>query len=131
MKLEDLFEDWKQERLKGCKCKGPGARNVNPKCPIHGVEEVNEAKGGFKLYTEHPYGAGFMDTPVTKGELLPTEDGDAVTFVGISADGKKIKVKHDGEAKEVSPKEVMGIILPADESVKGRKDFVEMDGQVY
>lgn len=32
---------WKDERLRGCKCKGPLKRDVNLKCPIHGVEKIN------------------------------------------------------------------------------------------
>ncbi len=80
---------------------------------------LNEAKAGFKLYTEHPYGHGFMKTPVTKGEMLPTEDGDEMEFVGISADGSKVIVKYEGEQQEVEPSRVEGKILPAGQKPDG------------
>ncbi len=95
------------------------------------LTELFEAAEKFKLYTEHPYGQGFMSVPVRKGEVLPCEDGGTATFLGITADGKKVRV-HDEtpeDIEEVDPKEVMGIILPASESVKGRKDFVDMSDE--
>lgn len=92
------------------------------------LADLFEDKEAFRLYTEHPYGHGFMSIPVRKGEVLPCEDGGEVKFLGITADGKKVRV-HDEtpeDIEEIDPKEVMGIILPASESVKGRKDFIEM-----
>lgn len=82
------------------------------------VAELFEAKAAFKLYTEHPYGHGLMKTSVAKGETLTTDDIEGA-FAGISADGKKVILKVDGENKEVSPEDVGGKILPADQKPGG------------
>ena len=41
-KALDDNKAWKAERLRGCKC--PSAKQVNPKCPIHGVPEEKATK---------------------------------------------------------------------------------------
>ena len=89
-----------------------------------------EAKGGFKLYTEHPYGGGFMDIPVKKGEKLPTDDGDEVVFDHIDKAGD-VFCKVDGEVKKVAVADIGGIVVPAGESVKGRKGFIAMGGKMF
>lgn len=83
------------------------------------VAELFEAKAMFKLYTEHPYGNGLMKTSVAKGEVLTSEKGDDGVFAGITADGKKVIIKVDGENREVSPEDVGGKILPADQKPGG------------
>jgi len=55
----------------------------------------------FKLYTEHPYGNGYMLEPVTRGEHLHDEESDELmSFVGVSDDGKVIG-KVGGKTIEV------------------------------
>lgn len=92
-----------------------------------------EAKSGYKLYTEHPYGNGIMDTPVKKGEVLPCEDGSEVEFVGITDNGHLVIVldRETGETEEITPEAVSGTILKADVSVKGREGFVAMGGKMF
>lgn len=80
-------------------------------------ESLNE---GFKLYTEDPYGNGFVKKPVKKGEVLPTEDGEHVEFCRVTDDGKKVVVMVDGEEKEMSLKKLGGKTLPADEKPSGK-----------
>lgn len=78
----------------------------------------------FKLYTEHPYGNGYMLEPVTRGEHLHDEESDELmSFVGVSDDGKVIG-KVGGKTIEVDPERVGGKILPADqEPVPGKDGF--------
>lgn len=85
------------------------------------LQELFEAKEGFKLYVQHPYGHGYDRTPVKVGEILPAEDDDHWEFVGITDDGKKVILKHDktGEEKIEMAMFVDGKILPASEKPSG------------
>lgn len=93
------------------------------------LADLFEAHGtdynGFHLYVQEPYGSGFDPKPVQKNQVLPNKDGDDVTFMDISPDGKSISIWEDGTERKVKPSYVDGIVLPKDEKVKGRKDFAQ------
>lgn len=68
---------------------------------------------GFKLYVQDAYGHGLDPSPIEKGEILPTEEGDEAEFMDITADGKKVVVKMGGKKQEVEPSVVVGAIHPS------------------
>ena len=83
---------------------------------------LNEA-ASMKLYVEHPYGHGFDTTAVTRGEVLPTDDGDEVAFQKVALGGKTIMAKNrNGEMIEVTLASVGGKALPSNQKPEAGKD---------
>lgn len=83
---------------------------------------LNEA-ASMKLYVEHPYGHGFDTTAITRGEVLPSKDGDEVAFQKVAPGGKTIMAKNrNGETIEVTVASVGGKVLPAGQKPEAGKD---------
>lgn len=74
----------------------------------------------YKLYTEDPYGNGFMKAPVRRGEVLTTADGEHVVFSHVSADGRKAVVVVNGKDKIMSLKTLGARTLPGTEKPSGK-----------
>jgi hypothetical protein len=85
----------------------------------------------MKLYIEHPYGHGFDTTAITRGEFLPTEDGDEVAFQKVAPGGKTIMAKNrNGETIEVTVASVGGKVLPSNEKPEaGKNGFMMAEGK--
>jgi hypothetical protein len=82
---------------------------------LSAIKQLSEASSKFDLHVMDPYGNGLDPEPVKVGEVIMDDDnnGDDVTFMGVTDDGKRVIIQI-----EVSPDRVSGKIFPKGQGPK-------------